>query len=95
MYSPTGDVDYDNASVPSMFTIQREQEEMCFNITIKDDALIETNETFTLSLSTVSTNFSAGVLLTPESTTIKIVDNDGECIIITVSICTKYYYLSM
>ena len=79
----TGDSDYDSTPAPSELTIQRGQEEMCSNITILDDALIEANETFTLTL---STNFSAGVILTPVIATIKIVDNDGECII---TICSK------
>ena len=59
---------------------------MCSNITILDDALIEANETFTLTL---SSNVSAGVILTPVIATVKIVDNDGECIIMTVSIYDK------
>ena len=51
---------------------------MCSNITINDDALIEGDEIFTLSLSTLSTNFSAGVVLSPENVTIEILDNDGK-----------------
>ena len=64
--------------VPSVFTIQRGQERMCSNITIYDDSFIETNETFTLSLVTESTNFSAGVTLTPGNATVVILDNDGK-----------------
>ena len=59
-------------------TIQRGQEEVCSNITIKDDFLIESNETFTLSLSTLRTNFGAGVNLTQEIATIEIVESDGK-----------------
>ena len=72
-----GDSDYESTPVPSVLTIQRGQERMCSNITINNDMFIETNETFTLSLITESTNFSAGVTLTPDSSTVVILDNDG------------------
>ena len=51
---------------------------MCSNITIFSDTLIETNETLTVTLSTLSTDFSAGVTLAPDTATIQIVDSDGE-----------------
>ena len=50
-YSLTGDIDYVSTPDPSELTIQRGQEEMCSTITIKDDAVIERDEIFTLSLS--------------------------------------------
>ena len=51
---------------------------MCSNIAIYNDTLIEANETFNVSLSMQNTNFSAGVILRPDSATIKIVDTDGK-----------------
>ena len=77
-YYLTENSDYDSTPVPSVLTIQRRQEEMCSNITIFSDTLIETNETLTVTLSTLSTNFSAGVTLVPDTATIQIVDSDGE-----------------
>ena len=74
----TGDIDYGSTPDPSVLTIQRGQEEMCSNITIYSDTLIETDETFNVSLSMQNTNFSAGVTLIPDSATIKIVDTDGK-----------------
>ena len=50
---------------------------MCSNITIFDDIFIEANETFGLSLILESTNFSAGVTLTPDNAAVVILDNDG------------------
>ena len=61
-----------------MLTIERGQEEKCSVITIFSDTVVEMNETFTATLSTLSTNFSAGVILQPDSVTIQIVDIDGE-----------------
>ena len=74
----TGDIDYSSKPVPSVLTIERGQEEMCSIITIFSDAVIEMNETFTATLSTLSTNFGAGVILQPDSVTIHIVDRDGK-----------------
>ena len=51
---------------------------MCSNITIINDNLIELDENFTVSIMLESTNFSAGVTLTPDSATVVIVDGDGE-----------------
>ena len=86
LFSLTGDIDYVSTPDPSELTIQRGQEEMCSNITINDDALIEGDEIFTLSLSTLSTNFSAGVLLSPENATIEILDSDGKYRIYTTTL---------
>ena len=72
-----GNSDYDSRPVSSVLTIQQGQETMCSNITIFDDIFIEANETFTVSLILESTNFSAGVILTPDSATVVILDNDG------------------
>ena len=51
---------------------------MCTAITIINDNFIELNETFTVYLILESTNFSAGVILTPDSATVVIQDDDGE-----------------
>ena len=70
--------DYDSRPAPDVLTIERGQETMCSAITIMNDNFIELNETFTVSLILESTNFSAGVILTPDSATVVIQDDDGE-----------------
>ena len=76
VYIGTENSDYTPA--PNVLTIQRGEETMCSAITIINDNFIESNETFTVSLILESTNFSAGVTLTPDSATVVILDNDGE-----------------
>ena len=73
-----GNSDYDSTPDPNVLTVQRGQETVCSAITIVNDNFIESNETFTISLTLESTNFSAGVTLTPDSATVVILDNDGE-----------------
>ncbi len=50
------------------------QEHQCFNITILDDTIMESEEEFQVTLTTVMEN----VTLDPNTTTITVADDDGK-----------------
>ena len=64
--------------LPSAFTLDRRRQ--CFNAAIINDAILEGQEQFTVSLMNLvaQTNFPR-VAVAPEVATIIILDDDGEC----------------
>ena len=48
---------------------------MCRDITVPGDTIVETNETFTISVETINLN---DVIIGPSTATVTIVDDDGK-----------------
>ena len=59
-----------------MLILERGQEIACYNITIHDDANVETNETFLVSIIEINSIFAAGINLTRDTTVVQIEDDD-------------------
>ena len=67
--------DYDSLSSAVIFASgSNDRDSECVNVTITEDSVFETNETFTLTLTTLDPN----VMLGNNVTTITVVDTDGE-----------------
>ena len=72
-----GDIDYYLAPENSYLAIGQGLEVDCTNISIRDDLFVEPVEEFNVTLSVVNYTFTRGVFLTPDTTTVQIIDNDG------------------
>ena len=66
------------------FTSSHSTHRQCFNVTIIDDRILEDNETFSLRLSQAG-NSSVPVIIHPNVSTIKIVDDDCKLKICMIS----------
>ena len=73
--SATDKVDYSSASLIQSITFAPTENRQCFNVDIIDDMVVETNETFAACVRTDSDFVEIGP---NNSTTVVIVDNDGE-----------------
>ena len=69
----------DFTSVTAQLTFQPSQADVpqCEDVPIQEDTILETNESFTVELSTTDPD----VILSPENATVTITDNDGMCIV--------------
>ena len=67
--------------LPTQLTFQPGEIELCIQITIIDDVILEDNETFSVGLSTTD----QAVLLNPSSATVTILNSDSESGSITVT----------
>ena len=67
----------DFASMTAQLTFQPSQADVpqCVDVPIQEDTVLETNEFFTVELSTTD----PVVILSPQSATVTIFDDDSEC----------------
>ena len=82
--------------LPTQLTFQPGETELCIQITIIDDVILEDNETFSVGLITTD----QAVILNPSSATVTILNNDSESGSISATkniepIATKYSKASM
>lgn len=70
------DIDYRGFAKNLTFPVNSVNGTMqCVNVTTNDDTLVESDETFTIALTLITTGL--GVSLSNETTTVSIVDNEG------------------
>ena len=69
--------DYENVSM-TLGTFTSQQPRQCFNVSITNDVIVESNETFTarLILASVTTITANEITIDPPETTVLITDND-------------------
>ena len=69
----------DFTSVTAQLTFQPSQADVpqCEDVPLQEDTILETNESFTVELSTTD----PVVVLDPQSATVTIMDNDSMCIV--------------
>ena len=69
----------DFTSVTAQLTFQPSQADVpqCEDVPIQEDTILETNESFTVELSTTDLD----VILAPQSATVTIMDDDSMCIV--------------
>ena len=69
--------DYESVSM-TLGTFTSQQPRQCFNVSITNDAIVESNETFTarLTLASVTTITANEITIDPSETTVLITDND-------------------
>ena len=74
----TAGIDYGESPSQPSIVFTEDQTRHCIDITIIDDASVESNEFFSVVLSTIEER----VMLNPESAIIIIEDSDSKCLVI-------------
>ena len=69
--------DYDPTPKPVTLVLTRGQDRDCSNITITNDLLVEENELLSVSITSFSHTFSAGINFVRNTANISIEDDDG------------------
>ena len=90
--SATANVDYETVNMNLTFVVNStDSTAQCLNVTITDDTLVEGDEIFMVTLVVVTTG--VGVTLGSNSTTILIIDNDGQFLLLLFCFCLSTFVL--